>query len=193
MKIITDFDFCNAVKDVNETLLPIKVIRNNQKKYACLLPVYSSIILIIQKFTDLDVRRFIISLINAYGYLLSFDMLGQLIVKLINEQHNDLYTEKAIENLKRLVVLLSEINVSTNYDKLLESELYEKKYCLDTEDRTMPVIMSKKYIYVPAYDCDGEEKTVSILQEHVLGTKVFVLSQDEPDREYRRVLAKLHS
>ncbi len=190
MKIITDFDFCNAVKDVNGNILLFKVVRNNQKRYAHLFPIYSAIALICKQYADLDAREVISIIIRTYGYLISIETIAQMIVKILNQDHLDAYTEKSIRNLKRLVTLLERINVSTNYEKLLESELYTKKYSLDTEDRTIPAIMSKKYIYVPAYGYDGEEKTVSILQEHVIGSKEFILSQDEPDREYRRVLAK---
>ena len=190
MKIITDFDFCNAVKDVNGNILLFKVVRNNQKQYARLFPIYSAIALICKQYADLDAREVISIIIRTYGYLISIETIAQMIVKILNQDHLDAYTEKSIRNLKRLVALLERINVNTNYEKLLESELYTKKYSLDTEDRTIPAIMSKKYIYVPAYGYDGEEKTVSILQEHVIGSKEFILSQDEPDREYRRVLAK---
>ena len=190
MKIITDFDFCNAIKDVNGNILLFKVVRNNQRHYASLFPIYTAVALIVKQYAHLDAREVISIIISSYGYCLSIDMIAQIVVQILNQDHLDAYTEKSIRNLKRLVALLERINVSTNYEKLLESELYTKKYCFDTEDRTIPAIMSKKYIYVPAYGYDGEEKTVSILQEHVIGSKEFILSQDEPDREYRRVLAK---
>lgn len=190
MKIVTDFDFCNAVKDVNGNILLFKVVRNNQKQYAHLFPIYSAIALICKQYADLDAREVISIIIRTYGYLISIETIAQMIVKILNLDHLDAYTEKSIRNLEKLVTLLERINVSTNYENLLESELYTKKYSLDTEDRTIPAIMSKKYIYVPAYGYDGEEKTVSILQEHVIGSKEFILSQDEPDREYSRVLAK---
>ena len=192
MKVITNFDFYNAVKDVNESLLPVKVIRNNQKRYIQLFPVYLSATLIIKQFTDMDAKAIIPTIINAYGYLLSFDTILQIITKLLNQSHRDFYTENGINNLKKLIVLLERINVYTNYEMLLKSELYARKYCFDTENRTIPAVVSKKYLYVPSYGYDGNEKTTSILQEHTIGTKEYILSQDEPDKEYRRVLSKSH-
>ena len=64
MKVITNFDFYNAVKDVNESLLPVKVIRNNQKTYIQLFPVYLSATLIIKQFTDMDAKAIIPTIIK---------------------------------------------------------------------------------------------------------------------------------
>ena len=104
----------------------------------------------------------------------------------------DLYAKNSSLKLKELAIMLGTINVNTNYDMLLESELYYKKSSIDYSNDNLPVLKSEKYIYVPSYGFDGSEKTTSILQEHIIGTKEYTLSVEEPDREYRRVLAKSH-
>ncbi|MBR4230678.1 MAG: hypothetical protein IKR74_00795 [Bacilli bacterium] len=192
MKIITDFDFIDSVKNVNEGLHPLKVIRNNKQRYIHLLPIYTIIALMVQKFSDIDVKEIIAFILRTYGIYISYEMLFDIIIKNFNPDKIDIYAAKAITNLKKLVVMLEEINVSTTYNMLLESELYAKEHSFDTEDRIIPAMVSKKYIYVPSYGYDGSEKTTSILQEHTIGTKVYILSQDEPDKQYRRVLSKSH-
>ena len=79
------------------------------------------------------------------------------------------------------------INVKTNYDMLLESELYEKKYKVEKTD-SLFAIKEEKYIYVPSYGFDGKEKDTSILQEHDIGSGIYALSVGEPEKQYRRVL-----
>ncbi len=45
--------------------------------------------------------------------------------------------------------------------------------------------MEKKYILVPTYDYLGEIQSTSILQEHVVGSKIYVLSLGSEAKEYR--------
>jgi len=42
--------------------------------------------------------------------------------------------------------------------------------------------MEKKYINVPVYDSIGDIKTVSIEQEHIIGSKQYVLSLGSPNQ-----------
>ena len=190
MKLITDFDFIDTVKNAREGLHPLKVMRNNKEQYLQFLPIYTSLALIAQRYSDMDFRGVISYMLRSYGYLLSLEMLFDIIIKNINPNKKDMYAEKAIANLKKLVVMLKDINVTTTYDMLLESELYAKEYAFDCDDRIIPAVEIKKYIYVPSYGYDGREKITSILQEHTIGTKEYILSQDEPDKQLRRVLSK---
>lgn len=192
MKLLINYDFFNAIKNVNEKTHPLKIIRNEKTKYTLAFPVYLSAILIVGQNQKLSVQDIIIPMLRGYGTLLSLDFIFETIAQKFSPSQMDLYALKSSEKLKELVILLKEINVRTNYDKLLTSELYYKTCNIEYNDGKLPDVVSKKYIYVPSYGFDGNEKTTSILQEHVIGTKEYVLSQDEPDKEYRRVLAKSH-
>ena len=192
MKLLINYDFFNAIKNVNEKTHPLKIIRNEKTKYTLALPLYLSAILIVGQNQKLSVQDIIIPMLRGYGTLLSLDFIFETIAQKFSPSQMDLYALKSSEKLKELVILLKEINVRTNYDKLLTSELYYKTCNIEYNDGKLPDVVSKKYIYVPSYGFDGNEKMTSILQEHVIGTKEYVLSQDEPDKEYRRVLVKSH-
>ncbi len=192
MKLLINYDFFDAVRNVNEKTTPLKVIRNEKKKYAILLPIYTSLALIAKQYSDFDTREIISIIIRAYGNLMALDTLAEFMFKKMSYTQTDLYARKAIARLQTLALMLDDINVKTNYDMLLASELYHKTVHLDSSESNRPILVSQKYIYVPSYGFDGEEKTTSILQEHVIGTKEYILSQDEPDRQYKRVLAKSH-
>ena len=192
MKLLINYDFFNAVRNVNEKTNPLKVIRNEKNRYAFVFPFYLSTVLIIGQNQKMDLNDIMIPILRGYGTLLSLDFIFELMAQSLSPSKLDLYGEKASKRLKELAILLETINVSTNYDMLVASELYYKKTSIEPSEGTFPILKSEKYIYVPSYGFDGEEKTTSILQEHVVGTKEYVLSQDEPDKEFRRVLAKSH-
>ena len=192
MKLLINYDFFEAIRNVNEKTTPLKVFRNEKKKYAILLPIYTSVALIAKQYCDFDTKDIIPAIIRAYGCLMSLDNIGEIMAKTFSHSKTDLYAQKASARLKMLALMLDDINVNTNYDMLLASELYHKKVYLDSSEGNRPILVSQKYIYVPSYGFDGSEKETSILQEHIIGTKEYILSQDEPDRQYKRVLAKSH-
>ena len=192
MKLLINYDFFNAVRNVNERTNPLKVIRNEKKLYAIMFPIYLSISLFGNQHEKINPSDIMLPILSGYSTLISLGFIGALIDQTFSLSHMDFYGEKASKRLKELAVLLSTINVNTNYDKLLASELYYKTCNIEPSEGTFPVLKSEKYIYVPSYGFDGQEKTTSILQEHIIGTKDYELSVDEPDREYRRILAKSH-
>ena len=75
-----------------------------------------------------------------------------------------------------------------NYNLLCEAYLYDTEYSLNTEGK-VPAIEQKKYIMVPVWEY-GEEKEVSIVQEHILGTKEYTISCGSPRKSFKRVLQK---
>ena len=72
-------------------------------------------------------------------------------------------------------------NIDTTYEKLLESKVYKRKYKLAMEGA--PGIIRERYIYVPTYDYNGLENTTSILEEHRIGTRKYVLTLGSPKKK----------
>lgn len=97
----------------------------------------------------------------------------------------DPYREKAYNNLSHLVLQLSDLNVHTTYDLLLESEQYHKTHKIFLNENKLPSLLEKKYILVLTYDYLGEIQSTSILQEHVVSSKIYVLSLGSSTKEYR--------
>ena len=89
--------------------------------------------------------------------------------------------ELAIEDLKDLVKELKNQNINTTYEKILESNVYHRKYKLDMEGA--PGIIRERYISVPTYDYNGYENTTSILEEHKLGSRKYVLTLGSPKKK----------
>ena len=104
--------------------------------------------------------------------------------------YGDIYKEDSKRNLERLALLLSTVNVNTSYNLLEESECYYRKYKFKFNKDKILQVLESKYILVPVYDTNGDTKKVSILQEHVVGSKEYVLSMGSPKRALVPVLSQ---
>lgn len=96
--------------------------------------------------------------------------------------------QTAIEQLKILVYILKLLDINTDYDLLLESYKYHTDYKLEFNNSKLPKVKQEKYIMIPVYE-DGEEKEVSILQEHIIGSKDYELSIGQSTPQKRLKLA----
>ena len=91
------------------------------------------------------------------------------------------FKDSAIDRLRILSLLLSDINISTSYELLLDSENYKTEYKLKFNESKIPYIKEDKYINIPTYD-DGSIKEVSVVQEHIIGSKKYSLSYGSPKK-----------
>lgn len=96
--------------------------------------------------------------------------------------------ESAKKELNDLSLQLNSQFVKTSVDLLLDSREYHKKHKLILNKKGLPCIMQNKYIMVPTYD-DGDIKETSILQEHEIGSKKYVLSLGSPQKAKQFKLA----
>ena len=118
-------------------------------------------------------------LIIEFGFFFASILLYHLITG------DDDYKNKSIDDLKSLVSKFKDLYINTDYDLLLKSELYDKKYKVHLNENKIPFIMESKYILVPTYDFNGNVKNTSILQEHEIGTFTYVLSIGSPKKELK--------
>jgi len=90
----------------------------------------------------------------------------------------------SLDDLRRLSAELKNLNVNTSQEQLLQSYKYKTEYKLNTDEGIIPKVEQKKYIMVPVYE-NGEEKEVSLLQEHTIGSNEYVLSIGTPKKVYK--------
>lgn len=91
------------------------------------------------------------------------------------------FKESAIDRLRILSFLLGTIDISTSYELLLESENYKTEYSLKFNESKIPYIKEDKYINIPTYD-DGSIKEISVVQEHIIGSRKYSLSYGSPKK-----------
>lgn len=177
MKIIINYDFFKKICDVNEPLGPVKIYRNDRKiiplcmglnSYLCMysIPAYMCQ-----------------SLLNAGGVIMIMWFLQCCL-------GYDVYAKQASDDLKKLVSQLKKLHVNTDYDLLLQSELYKKKYNIKLNENKIPCFLEQKYVLVPTYNYNGDIKETSILQEHVVGFKEYVLSIGSPKPVFKFAYSK---
>ena len=73
---------------------------------------------------------------------------------------------------------------------LQQSYEYETNYSFLLDDNNIPRLKQEKYINVPVVDRDGE-KEVSLVQEHIIGTREYELSCGSPTKS--KVLKPLYN
>ena len=119
-----------------------------------------------------SLETIILSAIGGLTMQVGIRGIGDLILK-------NLVKEVSVFDLLYLTRCLSQINININYDLLLNSYKYETEYEFEFDKSNFPQLVQKKYIMVPAIQ-DGEEIEVSVMQEHIIGSKDYVLSKGKP-------------
>lgn len=90
--------------------------------------------------------------------------------------------ESAQRNLSSLVKELRRSCIRTDEEAILESRKYKSEYNVNFDSR-VPSLEQKKYFMVPIHDEIVGDKEISIMQEHIVGTREYVLSLGEPKEQ----------
>lgn len=92
------------------------------------------------------------------------------------------FTKVASEKqLRELSQKLRDIFVETDSELLKESYTYQTEYKLNSE-KFPPKLEEHKYIMVPVHNDWGNNER-SLHQEHIVGTRDYILSYGEPEKE----------
>ncbi len=176
MKIIVNYDLIKKIKDVKEPFSGFKLIRTKGPRILKLIPFYFLINLAL--FNSVEQAIYCSLGLNVpLGILLEV-----MPYRIVGEDFDKLRAEK---DLRKLSVQLQDLNLKTNYELLLESYEYEKKYSIHLDENKIPYILESKYIVVPTYDYNGDIKESYIVQEHALGDKEYVLTLGRPNQEFK--------
>lgn len=91
--------------------------------------------------------------------------------------------ERAEDKLENLVAQLNNINIDVNLDNLKEANVYHKKYRLRKDGKVG--IIRERYIEIPVDEksYNFNEDSVSIKEEHVMGSNSYVLTLGKPPKE----------
>ena len=97
-----------------------------------------------------------------------------------------LYIKYAIEDLKQLSKTLRGHYINTDYELLQNSYGYATNYSFILDDEKIPRLKQEKYIKIPVVDKDGMRE-VSLVQEHLIGSKEYELSYGSPKKVLKPV------
>ena len=115
-------------------------------------------------------------------YSLFHAALGTALYKGLSE----LGKRKATRDLIVLAFKLCQLNIITNLNQIDQAYAYHTDYKIVNSKKGIPQLKQDKYIVLPVYE-NGEESEVSILQEHIIGTRKYDLSIGEPQKELKLV------
>ena len=181
MKLVINYDLLEEIKNAQEPYCGMKLIRCYKRywiKFAMPFSILASIPSMFDNsfipiFASLSVFNIFVPLICDY---LTYNDLG------------DFHQEEAKDKLCSLISLLRENNINTDYDLLLNSELYYKKYNLTVNEDKIIEVLESKYILIPTYNYNMKVTDTSILQEHIVGSNKYVLSFGRPEKKLKLVM-----
>ncbi len=182
MNLVINYDFFNAIKDVNENFTAFKIIRNNQKQWVRFnIPIVAGIEYLFLRedfISDLPSALFLHFSVFFGIEFINYTILG------------DIYKDIASYRLQLLVAQLNQINVKTNYNLLKKSVCYEKITNFRLNEYKLPQLIESKYVLVPSFNYNNELVDTSILQEHVIGSNEYILSVSLPRKVLKLAYAR---
>ena len=81
-----------------------------------------------------------------------------------------------------LVIIAEALNqimdINTSVEGIMNAEVYQKNYKLATDGRVG--ILRERFIDLPITNALGNEDVTSVKEEHLIGSKKYVLTLDKP-------------
>jgi len=166
LKIKINYDLFDKINEANTGMSLKRITKKNLFAISITLP------LMVATSPDLKTVLAITTKLTAMNYLFYgiSEMLFSSFIK-----------DKSKDELKKLAIALKNIDVNTDYEMLLNASKYKTEYEIKKDEQQPPKLEQKKYIMVPVYD-NGEEKEVSLVQEHIIGTDEYHLSYGSPKK-----------
>lgn len=127
------------------------------------------------------------TIINVSEYVsllaLAYYVIDSLNLRLKEKLTGKTREERADDKLENLVAQLNNININVNLDNLKEANVYHKKYRLRKDGK--PGIIRERFIEIPVDEnsYNFNEDSVSIKEEHTMGSNSYVLTLGKPPKE----------
>lgn len=103
---------------------------------------------------------------------------GMITLMYVMEAYFKNVSVSAWVDLQRLSKKLEALNIDTTGALLMDAYKYKTEYEFDSDSK-IPLLVQKKYINIPSND----DKEVSLLQEHVVGSHIYTLSKEKPSKQ----------
>ena len=177
MQIINNYDLMTSVDLANNGVQLKKTILGALKLQLILMGLSTGIDLALRSDHEIQWLWNI-----AYNSMVSMSYIA--LVNTLQKKFKDKIETQAFLKLAKLALQLYDLNISTPPFLLQAAKVSQTEYRVQVNERHLPVIQQRKYILIPTYDSLGEIKEVSLLQEHNLGSKTYILSVASPEKAY---------
>lgn len=173
MKLVINYDLINEINKANTGI--------NLKRFNTKMGIYLSTI------TALNLSTLPITdeiNIPAYLFGLTYALILYGGTELITKNFNKY---EANDRLNSLASSFSKINIYTDADSIKNAYLYKTKYKLVRYDKSG--ILQTKFIMLPTTGTLNADE-VSLQQDHIIGSREYVLSIGEPKKETSKILSR---
>ena len=170
MKLIINYDLINEIRKANTGFN----LQRFSSKMVLFLGVTTPVTLMLLAQGHETVIRS-----SVFGIVHAITLFGgsELALKSYNQRYADF-------NLNSLASSLTSINIYTSVDSIKKARLYKTQYKLIHEGK--PAIQQNNFIMLPTTGTFNADE-ISLQQEHIIGSKEYVLSIGEPKKAHSKV------
>lgn len=189
-KIEINYDFIDKINE-SEGKYKIKRFINNNKFTDAIIAGFVTKDIILGATGALSPEQ---TAVKVTSYLATMIVILSLL-ELINKNLKERITgktqeERAEDELRELAVQLNNLGIEINLEDLKEAVIYHKKYKLRKDGK--PGVIRERYIEVPVSNSNNiNSDSSSIKEEHIMGTRSYVLTLDTPKKQmvYRKAFS----
>lgn len=189
-KLEINYDFIDKINE-SEGKYKVKRFINNNKLTDAVIAGFVTKDIILGATGVLSPEQ---TAVNVTSYLATISVI-LLLLESINQRLKENMTgktqeERAEDELRKLAVQLNNLGIEINLEDLKEAVIYHKKYKL-RKDGKLGVIR-ERYIEVPVSNSNNRNSdSASIKEEHIMGTRSYVLTLDTPKKQmvYRKAFS----
>ena len=168
MKLVISYDLADKIKEAKTGFS----LKRCCKRVLFYTGISMAIGIPINIVANAETSKYLSDIVAYLGCHSAMTCVNQIILK-------DLLKKYAENEIAALSSKLPQINVNASTKDLLEAYPYKTEYNFNYAGGGLE---QKKYINVPVSDVWGERE-MSVVQEHTLGSKEYVLSLGFPDEE----------
>ena len=178
MKLINNYDLMDKIQGANGVISYQKILLKELKKQVLFYGAFAIFDLAVASNHEVQ------WLTNTT--ICSTFLLANVVVRTVLEtKFKDTIQYKSFLELTKLSLQLADLNINTNPFLLKEAEVIQTDYKVRFNEKYRPILEQNKYILVPSYDSIGEVKDTSIIQEHNVGSKEWILSIGSPEKRLK--------
>lgn len=189
-KLEINYDFIDKINE-SEGKYKIKRFINNNKFTDAIIAGFVTKDIILGATGALSPEQTAVKVTSYLATMIVILLLLELINKNLKERiTGKTQEERAEDELRKLAVQLNNLGIEVNLEDLKDAIIYHKKYRLRKDGK--PGVIRERYIEVPVSNSNIiNSDSASIKEEHVMGSRSYVLTLDTPKKQmvYRKAFS----
>ena len=184
LKLVINYDMMDKITIANGDHRLKMIYKRYAKEPMVIVPALSNIGLgVVNACQGIEVATNISSIALTLGLYFAAIPAAQISLEKVWKEKFGVKTwqEAAIDDIRDLSYQFNNQNINTSPELLLNSYVYHKKYKLAMDGK--PGVIRERYINVPVYGFNNEVSESSVLEEHKIGSREYVLTLGSPKKQ----------